>query len=193
LTESEVAGDLTPVPEPIKTERLTLEAMSVAYLKALLLEDVDAATRDMNAITPMWLAKEMKHFALYRLGQLIADPSLREWLGRAMVLVDEEGQRRVIGSIGFDGRPDEVEGWLEIGYSVDPPYRRRGFAREAAEAMYDWAYRTHGITRFVASVSPENVPSLNLIAEHGYRQIGEQMDEVDGLEYVFEMTWPKSA
>lgn len=193
MTGSEVTVDLTPVPAPIKTQRLTLESMSVAYLKALLLEDVDGATRDMNAITPMWLAKEMKHFALYRLGQLTADPSLREWLGRGMVLVDEEGQRRVIGSIGFHGPPDAVEGWLEIGYSIDPPYRRRGFAREAAEAMYDWAYRTHGITRFVASVSPDNVPSLNLIAEHGYRKIGEQMDEVDGLEYIFEMTWPKPA
>jgi RimJ/RimL family protein N-acetyltransferase len=179
-------------PPPIKTERLSLESMSVAYLKALLLEDVDAATDDIGAITPMWLAKEMKHFALYRLGQLIADPSLRLWLGRGMVFVDEEGKRRVIGSIGFHGPPDENEGWLEIGYSVDPPYRRRGFAREAAEAMYDWAYRTHGVTKFVASVSPDNVPSLNLIAEHGYVQIGEQMDEVDGLEYVFEMTWPRS-
>ena len=68
-----------------------------------------------------------------------------------------------------------------------------GDAREAAEAMYDWAYNTHGITRFVASVSPDNLPSLNLIAEHGYVQIGEQMDDVDGLELVFEMTWPKPA
>jgi RimJ/RimL family protein N-acetyltransferase len=165
--------------------------MSVDYLKALLLEDVDAAGRDIDAITPMWLAKEMKHFALYRLGQLTADPTLRPWLGRGMVLVDEAGQRRVVGSIGFHGPPDD-EGRLEIGYSVDPPYRRRGFAREAAEAMYDWAYRTHGITTFVASVAPDNVASLNLIGEHGYSQIGEQMDEVDGLEYVFEMKWPRT-
>jgi RimJ/RimL family protein N-acetyltransferase len=179
------------VPPPILTERLSLESMSANYLKALLLEDVDAATRDIGAITPLWLAKEMKHFALYRLGQLTADPSLRQWLGRGMVFVDSDGQRRVIGSIGFHGPPDEKEGWLEIGYSVDPPYRRRGFAREAAEAMYDWAYRTHGITKFVASVSPDNVASLNLIDQHGYEKIGEQMDEVDGLEYVFETIWPR--
>jgi RimJ/RimL family protein N-acetyltransferase len=185
--------DAATVPAPIKTERMTLESMSAAFLKALLLEDVEAASRDIDAITPLWLAKEMKHFALYRLGQLTADPSVREWLGRAMVLVDEEGKRRVVGSVGFHGPPDQKEGWLEIGYSVDPPYRRRGFAREAAEAMYDWAFRTHGITKFVASVAPDNVASLNLIAEHGYVQIGEQMDEVDGLEYVFEMKWPRSA
>ena len=127
--------------------------MYAAFLKALLLEDVDAATRDMDAITPMWLAKEMKHFALYRLGQLTADPSLQEWLGRGMVLDDEEGRRRVVGSIGFHGPPDE-DGRLEIGYSVDPEYRRLGFAREAAKAMYDWAYFTHGITKFVAAFAP---------------------------------------
>jgi len=175
--------------EPILTARLSLESMSATYLKALLLDDVDTATRDMGAITPMWLAKEMKHFAMYRLGQLTVDPTIQHWLGRGMVFVDEEGQRRVIGSIGFHGPPDEA-GWLEIGYSIDPPYRRRGFAREAAKAMYDWAYFTHGITKFIAAIRPDNEPSLILAAEHGYKKIGEQMDEVDGLEYVFEMFWP---
>jgi ribosomal-protein-alanine N-acetyltransferase len=185
LTEAAVTVEV----EPIKTARLSLESMSANFLKALLLEDVDTATREIDAITPLWLAKEMKHFALYRLGQLTADPTIQKWLGRGMVFVDEERQRRVVGSIGFHGPPD-ADGWLETGYSVDPQYRRRGFAREAAKAMYDWAYSTHGITKFIASIAPDNEPSLILAREFGYVQIGEQMDEIDGLEYVFEMFWP---
>jgi RimJ/RimL family protein N-acetyltransferase len=97
--------------------------------------------------------------------------------------------RRVIGSIGFHGPPDEG-GRLEIGYSVDPDYRRRGFAIEAVRAMFDWALVRHGIHRFVASVSPDNAASLGLIGQLGFGRIGEQMDPIDGLEYVFEARWP---
>jgi L-amino acid N-acyltransferase YncA len=52
---------------------------------------------------------------------------------------------------------------------------------------------THGITRFLASISPDNQASLNLTAGFGFRQVGEQMDEIDGLELVFETTWPQPA
>jgi ribosomal-protein-alanine N-acetyltransferase len=174
---------------PIETPRLTLVSMSPAFLKALLLDDIEAASRDIGAATPQWMADELRNFATYRLGQLMADPTIQEWLGRAMVLTDELDSRVVVGSIGFHGPPDE-EGRLEVGYSVDPPYRRRGYARESVEAMFDWAYRTHGITTFIASISPDNEPSLRLAAQFGFVRVGEHMDEIDGLEYVFETTWP---
>ena len=38
----------------------------------------------------------------------------------------------------------------------------------------------------VASVSPRNAASLALVRSLGFRQVGEQIDEVDGLELVFE-------
>jgi len=41
------------------------------------------------------------------------------------------------------------------------------------------------------SISPDNEPSLRLAQQFGFRQVGEQMDEIDGLEYVFETSWPK--
>lgn len=175
--------------EVIRTARLELVLMTVPFMEALQRRDLKAATRELGASVPMWMAEELQDFLNHRLGQLATRPEIREWLGRAMVLTDEDGERHAVGSIGFHGPPDE-EGRLEIGYSVDPPYRRRGFAREAATAMYSWAHEGHGVTRFVASVSPDNIASLNLIEEYGYAIIGEQMDEIDGLELVFETTWP---
>ena len=97
----------------------------------------------------------------------------------------------MIGSIGFHGPPDS-KGRLEVGYSVDPNFRRQGYAREAVEALFDWAYREHGIDRFVASISPTNEPSLRLASGFGFVQIGSQIDEIDGLELVFETKWPPS-
>lgn len=162
--------------------------MTATFMEALQRRDLDAASAELGASVPAWLADDMQDFLEYRLAQVREDPSVRGWLGRSMVLTEDDGSRHVVGSIGFHGPPED--GKLEIGYRVDPPYRNRGYARETATAMYTWAHDTHGISTFVASVSPDNIASLNLIEEFGYVLIGEQMDEIDGLELVFETTWP---
>lgn len=183
-----MSGD--PDLDAITTPRLTLESMSIPFMQALAQKDLEAASREIDASVPLWMADELEHFLQFRLAQLAVDPSIRTWLGRAMVRTDEAGDRLAVGSLGFHGAPD-AEGRLEVGYSVDPPHRRQGYAREAISALFDWAYRTHGITRFLASISPTNYASLSLAAQFGFRQVGEQMDEIDGLEYVFETTWPR--
>jgi RimJ/RimL family protein N-acetyltransferase len=49
----------------------------------------------------------------------------------------------------------------------------------------DWARTEFGIGQFVVSISPDNAPSLRLTARLGFARVGEEIDEVDGLEYVF--------
>jgi L-amino acid N-acyltransferase YncA len=44
-----------------------------------------------------------------------------------------------------------------------------------------------------AVMSPDNEPSLRLAQTFGFKQVGEQIDEIDGLELVFEKTWPPAA
>ncbi|HET7182197.1 MAG TPA: GNAT family N-acetyltransferase [Candidatus Limnocylindrales bacterium] len=163
--------------------------MTVPFMEALARDDVAAAAAEIGASVPEDMPDYLRDFLRYRLAQLAEDPTIRPWLGRAIVVRDEAGQRHVIGSVGFHGPPDG-DGRLEIGYKVEPAYRRQGMAREAAAALFDWAHREHGIRRFVASISPTNEPSLRLAAGFGFEQVGEQMDEIDGLELVFETTWP---
>lgn len=164
--------------------------MTVPFMEALARDDVPGAAREIGATVPDDMPEYLRDFLRYRLAQLAVDPAIRQWLGRAIVVSGDDGERHVIGSIGFHGAPDE-HGRLEIGYKVEPAYRRQGIAREAAAAMFDWAYREHGVTRFVASISPTNEPSLRLASGFGFEQVGEQMDDIDGLELVFETTWPR--
>lgn len=159
-------------------------------MRALDRDDVAAAAREIGASVPDDMPEYLRDFLQYRLAQLAVDPTIRQWLGRAIVWADEDGSRHVIGSIGFHGPPDD-QARLEVGYKVEPAYRRQGIAREAVAAMFDWAYREHGIRRFVASISPTNEPSLRLAGGFGFEQVGEQMDDIDGLELVFETTWPR--
>lgn len=184
--------DLEPPTDdiaPIRTDRLELVSMSVPLMTALAGGDLEAAGSEIEAAVSPWLPGQLEHFLEYRLAQLAADPTIQGWLGRAIVLTEASGVRRVIGSIGFHGPPDE-DGRLEVGYSVEPEYRRRGYAIEAVRSIFDWAHERFGIRRFVASVAPDNEASLSLIAQLGFRRIGEQLDPIDGLEHVFEANWP---
>jgi RimJ/RimL family protein N-acetyltransferase len=172
----------------ISTPRLELVSMSVPFMEALAARDLEAAEREIGATVTPWLAEELQDFLRYRLAQLAAESSIRRWLGRAIVLTDDDGKRHVIGSIGFHGPPDP-KGRLEVGYSIDPGYRRRGYAIEAVRALLDWA-AAQGIRRFIASVSPDNAASRGLIDQLGFVQTGSHIDEIDGLELEFEADWP---
>jgi RimJ/RimL family protein N-acetyltransferase len=158
-------------------------------MRALLAHDEAAASVEIGADVAEAMSDDLEHFAQYRLAQMEADPAVQQWLARAMVRTEPEGRRHAIGTLGFHGPPDD-RGRLEVGYRVEASYRRQGYTSEAVRALFDWAHREHGIRRFVASVSPTNAASLGLIRGFGFRQVGEQMDEIDGLEYVFEAPWP---
>jgi RimJ/RimL family protein N-acetyltransferase len=97
----------------------------------------------------------------------------------------------MIGHAGFHGQPG-VNGKqdpeaVELGYTIFEPHRGRGYATEAARALMDWAATEKGIRRFIASVAPTNDPSLAIVKKLGFVHTGEQWDEEDGLELVFEL------
>jgi len=120
-----------------------------------------------------------------RLDQMTIDSTVQPWLLRGMVL-REDAARPMVGYLNFHAPPGP-ERWVEIGYTVLPKYRRRGYAHEAVEALFEWATREHGIHTFRASISPVNVPSLGLARKLGFREIGRRWDDEDGEEIVCEL------
>jgi RimJ/RimL family protein N-acetyltransferase len=179
-----------PPVATIRTPRLELVSMSIPFMQALVARDIPAAAREIGAAVPAGMPDDLANFLQYRLAQIQVDPSVVQWLGRGMVLADGDGGRRVIGAIGFHGPPDE-QGRLEVGYRVEAAYRRQGYTSEAVRALFDWAWRAHGITRFVASISPDNEASQRLAAGFGFVKVGSHMDDIDGLEIEFETSWPR--
>jgi ribosomal-protein-alanine N-acetyltransferase len=171
---------------PIKTARFELVSMPMRFMRLLLDRDIQGAADEIGAAIPPDLADRLDNFLQFRIADLEVDASAQPWLGRAIVLTEPDGSRRVIGSAGFHAPPDE-DGRVEIGYRVEPGYRREGVATEVVRALFDWAAREHGVTRFRASVSPQNEASLTIIHRFGFRQVGVQMDDIDGEELVFEL------
>ena len=176
-----------PVPSTaptIATERLDLVAMPLGLMKALDSGDRALISALADFEIPSGFPEPDEQVLRFRIGDLARDPGSQRWLVRAIVL--REPARVMIGHIGFHGPPDG-DGRAEIGYTIFSSYRRRGYALEAIEAMFAWAQKEEGIARFRAAVGPDNVPSLRLVEKLGFRQIGTQIDEIDGEELVFEL------
>ncbi|MEV3858821.1 GNAT family N-acetyltransferase [Streptomyces sp. NPDC050095] len=119
----------------------------------------------------------------YRADQLDRDPSAAPWLTRAVV---SEPDGTVIGDAGFHGPPDEA-GVLEIGYTVVPPYRRRGYARAMVRALLDRAAAEPGVRTVRATIRSDNEASLATLAGFGFTRVGEKGNESEGIAFVFEI------
>lgn len=76
---------------------------------------------------------------------------------------------------------------VEIGYAVDPAYRRQGYARAALEVLLERAAREVDVRTVRATVSPDNAASQNLILQYRFAEVGEQWDDEDGLELIYEV------
>jgi len=162
--------------------------MSAEVIEALLEEDDAAASELLEARAPAVLIAAEADFFRLRLGQMKRDPSLQEWLVYAVVLRET---REAVGHAGFHGKPgtngkQDPEA-VEVGYTIYEPFRGRGLATEAASALIGWARKEHGIRRFIFSIAPGNEPSLAIARKLGFVQTGEQWDDEDGLELVFEL------
>jgi RimJ/RimL family protein N-acetyltransferase len=162
--------------------------MSPATLEALLARNGAAASELLGARTPDDLLSDQEGFARLRLEQMQRDPSLQEWLVRAVVLRDG---REVVGHAGFHGRPGKNSKCdpeaAEVGYTILPTHRGQGLATETAQALVRWANEKHQVPRFILSIAPDNAPSLAVARKLGFVQTGEVWDDEDGVELVFEL------
>jgi RimJ/RimL family protein N-acetyltransferase len=173
----------------VQTERLALVSLPPWALRALLNGRRPAVEHRLGVRLPVDFARRAEALLRIRLADVERDPAARPWLLRLIVLRGP-GLRPAVGLIGFHGRPDDDAGRAEVGYEIFEPYRRRGYAREAVVGLLDWAARRHGVRRFLAAIGPDNEASLRLALGLGFRQVGVQVDEDDGLEFVYEVDWP---
>lgn len=151
-----------------------------AALEALLAGSLDGASTIMGMQLPDFYLTQGRLWR-YRPDQVRADPGSAPWLVRAVFAQPVEA---VVGHAGFHGPPD-ADGMVEIGYSTAPEFRRRGFARAAVGELIAYA-AANGARTVRASVSPENAASLSLVRSLGFEHVGEQWDEEDGRELIFE-------
>lgn len=182
-----ISGDPWPHPDPERS-MLSLVAVPEAVLHALARSDA-ADAPGQHRLTSYLRGEGCLGLWRMRSRQVADSPTQAPWVTRFVVVPDQDAP---VGLAGFHGPPDAA-GMVEVGYRIDPRQRRRGYARQALETLLAVARAHPGVHVVRATISPENRASRSLIEGYGFAAVGEQWDDEDGLEIIFEVavaTWP---
>ncbi len=166
---------------PSKTVRLV--TLGRDAMLALLDHDLARASELAGLeLSDFYTSDEISWLWALRAKQIAAHAESEHWA--ASVIVDGE-TGLAVGHAGFHAPPDDT-GMVEIGYSIDPLVRRRGYARATVAALLVRCASEPAVVTVRACISPGNTASLATIAGFGFVHTGEQIDDEDGLEYIFE-------
>jgi ribosomal-protein-alanine N-acetyltransferase len=159
----------------IVTARLRLVPMSLAAVEAVL-------ERDKPRFPDAWPNDDIVARAFpCSLAAIRAAPEVRLW-GDSLVLARD--QPRVLGSVVFQGRPDD--GIAEVAYGIEDSSRGQGLASEATGACVAWALEQPGIVAVRATTFPWHAASLGVIRRLGMTPCGSRDHDVLGELLVFE-------
>ena len=168
----------------ISTERLELHHISADRLIDLFEKRDDTFALVGETFTnPLRNLIDFQGPLGWRVPQVKADPATNKWFVRWIVLKEN---REVIGSTSFHGTPD-AQGMMEIGLGIETQYQNKGYAKEALLGMWRWVLTFPEVKTLRYTVSPENLPSIAVIKYFGFDFKGQQIDEEDGPEDIYEM------
>lgn len=85
--------------------------------------------------------------------------------GMYQIIENETGQ--VVGDIGFHGPPNE-DGDAEVGYGIVTSRRNRGYAKEALDALVEWAREDGRAKALVARTEGFNEASWGVLEGCGF-------------------------
>ena len=145
----------------LQTTRLELRPLPSAAARALP-DDRETAARLLGAALSVdWPQPDL----LDVLPMQAAAARSGERFG-AWVIIERESST-VVGDIGFLGPPGS-DGGVEIGYSVIPDRRGRGYASEAVRVLVAWALTQPGVGSVAARCDILNVPSIRVLERAGF-------------------------
>jgi [ribosomal protein S5]-alanine N-acetyltransferase len=153
------------------TDRLELKPLPVQAAEALP-RDRQTASRVLGSrLCAEWPDPNLLGVLRRHAGIQVAAECFGVWV------IIERSSGSVVGDIGFHGPPD-VDGTIEVGYSVVPSRRRRGYASEAAGALVEWARSQPSVRVVVAGCDPNNMGSICTLERVGFHRTGDANGEI---------------
>jgi len=147
----------------LRTERLYLIPCSLDAAESLV--SCNAVSEYKRADN--WPSEDIKGFLPHYIKLLECDPLLLGW---GVWLMVHDLQQKIIGDLGFKGRPD-TNGVVDIGYSIAPEYRRQEYTFEATKSLVSWAFGQNTVNKIIAECTRDNTPSIRLLKKLGMRPI----------------------
>jgi ribosomal-protein-alanine N-acetyltransferase len=157
----------------LRTKRMELIPGTPALLRAEM-ENQERFADFLGATVPEgWPPEEVDQATLEFMALLLEEgPHQAGWWCWYFVLRSEGIHEGVlIGNGGFKGRPSP-RGTVEIGYSIHPSFRNRGYATEAVGELVAWAFDHPRVRRVVADTLPSNDASKRVLEKAGFVDTG---------------------
>jgi len=146
----------------LETNRLKLIPFALDLKKATIDDKAKLAEMIGMRVPENWPGRDLAEALPLFVADMEQDPFGSVWDGIIIHKADEV----IIGDMGFKGGPNE-EGVVEIGYSIIPEYRTRGYATEMALRLISWAFQEQGIKVIAAECLKDNVSSIKVLEKVG--------------------------
>ncbi|MGA9768068.1 MAG: GNAT family N-acetyltransferase [Blastocatellia bacterium] len=161
-------------PTELYTSRLQMIAATLRHVR-IELESPDQLSTLLDAhVSSEWPAGEYDRDAMefFRARFEEGGKEVEGWYGwYAVRKADANGPRALVGAGGYFGPPDS-EGIVEIGYSVLPEWRRKGYASELVQALLELAFSHAQITKVIAHTTESNPASIGVLLRCGFLAAG---------------------
>lgn len=99
------------------------------------------------------------------------------------VVLKETGE--FIGDCGITIQNIDGELLPEIGYHINKKYWRRGFAKEAAQAVRDWVFTNTDYNEIYSYMKYTNIGSYSTALANGMKKVKEYLDPKNKISYAY--------
>jgi RimJ/RimL family protein N-acetyltransferase len=155
----------------LTTERLELVRATVDRLRADLAGPASLAVALAASVPDTWPPDLYDRGATeWALRYAMEHPVELQWGMYYVIDPAATGGPAVAGIVGFKGGPED--GIVEIGYSILPDFRRRGYATEAVAALVELAFAHDEVDRVVAETLPDLDASIGVLRTSGFVLVG---------------------
>jgi RimJ/RimL family protein N-acetyltransferase len=96
------------------------------------------------------------------------------------IIVDRES-KNIIGMFTFNGKSNS-NGEVEVFFSIEPPYRRMGFATEAMETILCWGNKTELFRIVIVEAFENNKAAMASLKKLGFKKVLLDEDEDEQIE-----------
>jgi RimJ/RimL family protein N-acetyltransferase len=155
-----------PSRDDIVTSRLSLIAITPEMVKSEQANDHQLGELIQCAIPTNWPPVDWEpHVFDFVLAQFDKHPDQIGW-HRYVTFAAPNGTRTLIGALGASSKPTNPAE-CEIGYSILPPFERRGFATEGTLALIDYLRGEMQHTSIIAHTFPRLTGSIRVMEKCG--------------------------
>ena len=153
----------------IETERMTLRLPAHGDYRAWA-ELREQSADHLRPWEPVWAHDHLSRKAFTN---RVYWASRSEVQGSALsVLLIRRADQRLLGAVTLDNiRRGPVQAGT-MGYWIGADFARRGYMKEAVQAMVHYAFATLGLSRIESACLPENVASRGVLEKSGFKYEG---------------------